>query len=111
MGSYITERQRYEIEAYLKAGIKPDKIADFLGKCIGTIYNEIKRGKCKQITSNLEEKEIYLADVAQRKYEENKLNKGASLKIGNDITFCQFIEKKIKKRKVFTVRGTAIHKE
>ena len=98
-GKYTTERQRYEIEAYLKAGLKPERIAELVGKCVRTIYNEIKRGKCKQLTSNLEEKEVYLADVAQRKYDENKLNKGASLKIGNDIKLCQFIEKKIKQEK------------
>lgn len=98
-GTYTTERQRYEIEAYLKAGLKPEKIAELVGKCVRTIYNEIKRGKCKQITSNLEEKEAYLADVSQRKYDENKLNKGAPLKIGNDIKLCQFIEKKIKQEK------------
>lgn len=98
-GKYTTERQRYEIEAYMKAGIKPDKIAELIGKCRATVYNEIKRGKCKQLTSDLEEKEVYLADVAQRKYDENKLNKGASLKIGNDIKLCQFIEQKVKKEK------------
>lgn len=95
-GAYTTERQRYEIEAYLKAGLKPCKIAGLIGKCVKTVYNEINRGKCKQLTSDLEEKEIYLADVSQRKYEENKLNKGAGLKIGNDIKLCQFLEKKIK---------------
>lgn len=99
MGTYITERQRYEIEAYLKAGLKPERIAELTGKCRATIYNEIKRGKCKQLTSELEEKEMYLADVAQRKYDNNKLNKGSSLKIGNDIKLCQFMEQKIKHEK------------
>ena len=99
MGKYITERQRYEIEAYLKAGLKPKEIASLTGKCIKTIYNEINRGKCKQLTTLLEEKEVYLADVAQRKYDENKINKGASLKIGNDIKLCKFIEQKIKHEK------------
>lgn len=98
-GKYLTERQRYEIEAYLKAGHKPEEIAKLVGKCVRTIYYELKRGKCKQLTSDLEEKEVYLADVSQRKYDENKLNKGASLKIGNDIKLCQFIEHKIKEEK------------
>lgn len=97
--AYLTERQRYEIEAYLKAGLKPEEIAKLVGKCVRTIYYEIKRGKCKQLTSELEEKEIYLADVSQRKYNENKLNKGSNLKIGNDIKLCQFIEHKIKDEK------------
>ena len=98
-GEYTTERQRYEIEAYLKAGLKPKDIAKLVGKCVRTIYYEIKRGKTKQKTTNLEEIEVYLADVSQRKYNENKLNKGASLKIGNDIKLCQYIEEKVKKEK------------
>lgn len=99
MGKYITERQRYEIETYIKVGLKPKQIAELTGKCIRTIYYEIKRGKCKQLTSELEEKEVYLADVSQQKYNENKTNKGANLKIGNDIKLCKFIEKKIKQDK------------
>lgn len=98
-GKYLTERQRYEIEIYCKLGMKPKEIAEKIGKCIRTIYYELNRGKCKQLTTELEEKEIYLADVSQRKYNENKLNKGASLKIGNDIKLCQYIEEKIKKEK------------
>ena len=98
-GKYLTERQRYEIEVYYKLGMKPKEIAEKVGKCVRTIYYELKRGKCKQLTSELEEKEVYLADVSQRKYDENKLNKGASLKIGNDIKLCQFIEHKIKEEK------------
>ena len=96
MGKYITERQRYEIEIYYKMGLKPKEIAEKTGKCIRTIYYELKRGKCKQIDTELREKVVYLADVSQRKYDENKLNKGSILKVGNDIKFCQFIEKKIK---------------
>lgn len=96
MGKYITERQRYEIEVYYKMGLKPKEIAEKIGKCVRTIYYELNRGKCKQIDTELREKVVYLADVSQRKYDENKLNKGSILKVGNDIKFCQFIEKKIK---------------
>ena len=98
-GKYLTERQRYEIEIYYNLGMNPKEIAEKVGKCVRTIYYELKRGKCKQLTSELEEKEVYLADVSQRKYNENKLNKGVSLKIGNDIKLCQFIEHKIKDEK------------
>ena len=99
MGKYLTERQRYEIEIYYKMGLKPKEIAEKVGKCIRTIYYELNRGKCKQIDTQLKEKVVYLADVSQRKYNENKLNKGSMLKVGNDIKFCQFIEKKIKDEK------------
>ena len=99
MGKYITERQRYEIEIYYRMGMKPKEIAGKIGKCVKTVYNELNRGKCKQITSELVEKEVYLADVSQRKYNENKLNKGSLLKVGNDIKFCKFVEEKIIKEK------------
>jgi len=99
MGEHITERQRYEIECYCKLGKKAPEIAKLVGKCERTIYYELKRGKTKQLDSELREKEVYLADVAQRKYEENQAAKGAKLKIGNDIAFAQHIEYMIREMK------------
>lgn len=92
MGKYLTEKERYQIEGFLKIGMKAPEIAKILGKCERTIYYEIKRGKCLQRNSDYTEKEIYLADVAQRKYMENRTAKGAKLKIGNDIAFAKHIE-------------------
>ena len=92
MGKYLTERQRYEIEAYRKIGMKAPEIAKLLGKCERTIYYELKRGKTTQRNSDWTEKEVYLADVAQRKYLENRTAKGAGLKIGNDIKLANHIE-------------------
>lgn len=92
MGKYLTEKERYQIEAYVKIGMKAPEIAKLLKKCERTIYYEIKRGKCLQRDSEYREKEIYLADVAQRKYLENRTAKGAKLKIGNDIAFANHIE-------------------
>ncbi len=94
-GKYLTERQRYEIECYTKLGMKPKEIAKLVGKCIRTIYYELNRGKCVQRTTDWEDKEVYLADVAQKKYEENKQNKGAGLKIGNDMEYARYLEKMI----------------
>lgn len=94
-GKYITERQRYEIECYYKLGMKPKEIAKLIGKCERTIYYELSRGKCIQRNTHWEDKETYLADVAQKKYEENKQNKGAGLKIGNDIAYARYLEEMI----------------
>lgn len=99
MGKYITERQRYEIECYRKLGKKAPEIAKLVGKCERTIYYELKRGMTKQLDSELREKTVYLADVAQRKYEENRTAKGAKLKIGNDISFARHIEHMIREMK------------
>lgn len=93
MGKHITEKERYQIEILLKEGYKPQQIADILNKCVRTIYYEIKRGKTVQRESRTwTEKEVYLADVAQRKYEEHKSNCGRNLKIGNDYKLIEYIE-------------------
>lgn len=95
-GKYITEKERYQIEGYLKIGMKAPEIAKIVGKSERTIYYEIKRGMTKQIDTNLIERNVYLADVAQRKYEENRTAKGAKMKIGNDIRLANYIEMMIK---------------
>ena len=96
MGKYFTEQERYKLEGMLEAGMNKRDIAKTLKKSLKTIYNEIKRGTCKHLKSDLTEEYIYMADVAQRKYDEAKINKGvANLKIGNDIDFAKFIEQKI----------------
>lgn len=99
MGKYLTERQRYEIEAYRKIGMKVPEIAKLVGKCERTIYYELKRGKTVQRNSDWTEREVYLADVAQQKYLENRTAKGAGLKIGNDIKLANHIEYMIRELK------------
>lgn len=88
---YITERERYQIEALYKQGCKPKEIAELLGRCLATIYNELKRGMTKQRHSDLTEYETYLADVAQEKATYNATNKGRDLKIGNDHKYAEYV--------------------
>lgn len=95
-GKYITEKERYQIEGYRKIKMKVPEIAKLIGKSERTIYYEIKRGMTKQINTELEERNVYLADAAQRKYEENRTAKGAKMKIGNDIKLANYIEMMIK---------------
>jgi IS30 family transposase len=52
-----------------------------------------------QRNSDLTERYVYLADVGQRKQEENAGNKGRNLKIGHDHKLAKHIEDKIKKEK------------
>jgi len=99
MGKYFTERERYQLETYLNLGMKVKEIAQRLGKCEKTIYNEIKRGQCTQRKHDYTEKNVYLADVSQNKYLENRKNKGANLKIGNDLEFVHYIEELIGNQK------------
>jgi IS30 family transposase len=92
---YLTLKERYEIEALKKAGIKNVEIAKQIGKSDRTIRREIKRGTVKLLNTDLTYRYEYCADVAQRKYEENASNKGPGLKIGNDHDLAQYIENKI----------------
>ena len=81
---HLSERERYEIEALLKAKQTPLQIARQLGRDRRTIEREIKRGAASQRDTHLREREEYLADVGQRKAQEKAKNKGRGLKIGSD---------------------------
>ena len=96
---YLTERERYQIEALYKQGCKPKEIAQLLGRCLATIYNELKRGMTKQIHSDLTEYETYLADVAQEKANYNATNKGRDLKIGKDYKYAEFVTDLLRDKK------------
>lgn len=79
---HLTERDRYKIEALLKAKVPTKEIAKIIGCSQRTIQREIKRGKITQLTSMLIEITVYKADYGQRIHEENGKNKGRELKIG-----------------------------
>lgn len=89
---YIKEYERYQIEVLLKEKTPVKKIAELLGKCVKTIYNEIKLGTVTQIDSDLKEYIIYQADVAQRRHDENCSRKGIQIKMKNDSDFTQYVE-------------------
>ncbi len=92
----ISEKERYKIEAYCQKGMKASEIGKLLGRDRRSIEREIGRGQTKQLTSELTEKVVYLADAGQRIHDERGANKGRSLKIGHDHKLAQFIERKIK---------------
>lgn len=92
---HLKWEDRLSIERMLKIGTKPQKIAEALGVCVKTIYNEIKRGMCVQRTSDYEFVERYCADVAERKYQENLRAKGPDIKLGKDFAFAEYIENQI----------------
>lgn len=91
----FTERERYQLEALLKAKTPRNKIAELLNKSIKTIYNEIKRGTVELLNSDLTKRVEYLADRGQQIYLENKSVQGAKIKIGNDYKLAEYIENKI----------------
>lgn len=99
MGKYFTETQRYQLEIMLQDKIPVKQIAERLGKCISTIYNEIKRGTVELLSSELVPYKVYKADYAQRDFLERQTAKGSDFKIGNDFELVNFIEDKIKNEK------------
>ena len=93
--SHLSWKNRLKIERMLREGHKVKEIADALHVHNTTIYREIKRGRTMQLTSEAEFVEVYCADTAQRKYEENLAAKGPDLKIGNDHALAEFLEDKM----------------
>lgn len=95
---YMTEEERYKLEAYLEAGQSRSWIARQMGFCRKTIYNEIQRGLCHQVKTRsgiYRDEKHYSADKAQQLHDYNQTAKGRPLKIGNDHAFAQFLERKI----------------
>ena len=91
----LTKADRLKIEALDKAGHKPSEIAEQIGVHRSTIYRELKRGQYTALNSDLTTEERYSPDIAHQKYRANLKEKGAGLKIGNDIELANYIEKKI----------------
>ena len=92
---HLKWEDRLSIERMLKIKTKPVKIAEALGVCVKTVYNEIERGMCVQQTSDYEFVKRYCADVAERKYQENLRAKGPDIKLGKDFAFAEYIERQI----------------
>ena len=96
---YLTEIERYQIEALYRKGHTVKEIAVSLGRCKATIYNELKRGMTTLIDTHLKEYQTYCADVAQEKAVYNATAKGRQLKIGNDYAFVEYVKDMLLKQK------------
>ena len=67
---HLKEKERYQIEALVRAKKEVKEIAEIIGCSRRTIERELKRGKVVQLTSEYEYVEVYKADVGQRVHEE-----------------------------------------
>lgn len=99
MGKYLTEKQRYQIEAYLKAGWSTKAIAEALDKSPRTIRREIKRGMVEMVSTELMLYDTYCADNSQLNYDEKKKNKGRKRKLEQDEELAIFLKDSIIKKK------------
>lgn len=100
----ITYTQRLQLEDCLKAGLHKREIANKLGVCLATVYNELKRGeyqhKVRKSTNWFGETSYklvtsYSPNLAEEKYRLNQSAHGAPLKVGNDYDFVRYVEKRI----------------
>ena len=88
---YMTEKERYKLEAYLQVKKPVAWIARELGFTPKTIYNEIKRGQYEHNCGWYSELR-YSADKAQQIHDYSQTAKGRPLKIGTDRAYAAFLE-------------------
>lgn len=95
---YMTENERYKLEAFLQAKKPISWIAKEMGFCERTIYYEKKRGQTNQIRNPhgipIDTVE-YSAQKGQKIHRYNQTAKGRPLKIGNDYKYAEYLENKI----------------
>lgn len=92
-GKHLTLWERGKIEAYWNMGLSKTEIALRIGVSRRTIQREIQRGWVSGLlTSDLDSYDTYVAQTAQRKYEEKQKNKEGSLKIGKNHKLMKYLE-------------------
>lgn len=91
---YMTERERYQLEAYRKAGKGVAWIARELGFCRQTIYNELRRGSYVH-TCEWWDEVRYSADKGQRIAHRQQRNKGRPVKVSRDSEHWRFLEARL----------------
>lgn len=92
---YMTEKERYQLEAYLRAGKAKAWIAKEMGFCRQTIYNEIYRGKVNLVRGShgiWRDTVEYSADKAQQIHDYNQTAKGRPIKLGNHHDYAHRLE-------------------
>lgn len=96
---YFTFYERTKIETLLENGVKPVEIAEQLNRSFTAVYREIKRGTVEQKDTNLKVYTKYLADAGQRIQDKKGHNKGAKIKLKNEISTLETIEKLVNEEK------------
>lgn len=97
--SHLTETKRIQLDAFLRAGMKPVDIAKELGVHYTTIYREMKRSTYEHTNSDLTTEIRYNPDGAQRAYEAHLKAKGPDLKLGSDYELASYLIEKIRDEK------------
>lgn len=94
---HLTLNERYVIERMLNKGFKKKEIADAVGCCPTTIYNEIKRATYMH-TIDYRDVPRYAPEIAHQKYRAMLKLKGRKPKLEVDIKQREIIEQVILKK-------------
>ena len=97
--SHLTPTKRIQLDAFIRAGMKPTDIAKELGVHHTTIYRELKRCTYEHLNSDYTTETRYNPEGAQARYEANLRAKGPELKIGNDYELANYLIAKIRDEK------------
>ena len=98
--SFLTSRERIQLETYLKVKKTPKEIARLMNRHISTIYREIKRGSYQHLDGSTWLTETrYSSDKAQQYIELGNFSKGVAPKLGNDFDFIRFVSEQIRKKR------------
>lgn len=97
--SHLTMTKRIQIDAFLRAGMKPTEIAKEIGVHYTTVYREMKRATYEHLNSDLTTEIRYNPDEADRLYREHLKAKGPDLKLGNDYELADYLVEKIRDEK------------
>ena len=84
---YLTEKDRYLIEKLHQEKTPVTKIAEMIGCCRATVYNEIKRGTFIARGKLWQNEKRYGYDVGQRIHKENMSRRGRKRKLSADDPF------------------------
>ena len=94
MAHYMTEIERYKLEAYLEDKVGVSEIARRLGFTRQTIYNEIKRGSYIH-TGKFKDYIRYSAVKGQDIHNKRQRNKGRPEKLKQGSAYMKFLEAKL----------------
>ncbi|MCI5688056.1 MAG: IS30 family transposase [Emergencia sp.] len=96
-GDHLTWDDRQTIERMLNKGIHKQVIADAVGCCLATIYNEMHRGEYEHMNADMTTEMRYSAEIAELKYCEHLGKTGPAPKILKDLKLREYIETTILK--------------
>lgn len=92
--------EKTQIERWYNIEKKPcSEIAKLLNKSVRTIQREIKRGLIEDLTTHLEIKYVYSAEISEQKYRYNMTAKGPNIKLDTNYKLVEYIENGIKKER------------